>query len=201
MPSRRWAAVARGLSDEGLAPGPCPLMRSGEFTSFSVGSGARRPVAAEASEGLLFPAMRMLSVLLVLSAAAASAQTSRWASADDKTAVWMISQERRWAESACDGNDVVRTLLAEDFQGTSPSGTRYSKPTTPEKPSARDCKLGEVKIRFFGDNLAIAYGSESRVKTSKDGKDYVETLIWTDTWLKRNGRWQIIAAEDLIPAK
>ena len=71
-------------------------------------------------------------------------------------------QERRWAESACDGNDVVHTLLADDFQGTSPSGKRYSKPTTAEKPSARDCKLGEVKIRFFGDNLAIAYGSESQ---------------------------------------
>ena len=143
--------------------------------------------------------MRILSVLVLLSAAA-SAQTSHWASADDKTAAWMISQERRWAESACDGNDVARTLLADDFQGTSPSGTRYSKPTTPEKPSARDCKIGEVKIRFFGDNLAIAYGTESRTKTSKDGKDSVETLVWTDTWLKRNGRWQIIAAEDLIQA-
>jgi hypothetical protein len=106
--------------------------------------------------------MRMLPALLLLSSAA-SAQTSRWASAGDKTAVWMISQERRWAETACDGNDVVQTLLADDFQGTTPSGKRYSKPTTPEKPSARDCKLGEVKIRFFGDNLAIAYGSESRV--------------------------------------
>ncbi len=144
--------------------------------------------------------MRIPSLLLLLCAAAAPAQTSRWASADDKTAVWMISQERRWAESACDGNDITHTLLADDFQGTSPSGKRYSKPTTAEKPSARDCKLGEVKIRFFGDNLAIAYGSESQTKTSKDGKEHVETLIWTDTWLKRNGRWQIIAAEDLIPA-
>jgi uncharacterized protein DUF4440 len=144
--------------------------------------------------------MRRVLTLLLLSTTAASAQTSRWASADDKTAEWMITQERRWAESACDGNDVTQTLLADDFQGTSPSGKRYSKPTTAEKPSARDCKLGEVKIRFFGDNLAIAYGSESRVKT-KDGKDLVETLIWTDTWLKRNGRWQIIAAEDLVPVK
>src|SRR5262249_47018075 len=107
------------------------------------------------------PRMR-LAPLLVLLSAAASAQTAYWASADDKTAVWMISQERRWAESACDGNDVVQTLLADDFQGTSPSGKRYSKPTEREKPSARDCKLGEVKIRFFGDNLAIAYGTESR---------------------------------------
>jgi len=137
---------------------------------------------------------------LVLLSATASAQSSRWASADDKTAVWMISQERRWAESACDGNDVALALLADDFQGTSPSGKRYSRPTTAEKPTARDCKLGEVKIRFFGDNLAIAYGTESRVKT-KDGKDDVETLVWTDTWLKRNGRWQIIAAEDLVPTK
>jgi hypothetical protein len=139
-----------------------------------------------------------LAPLLVLLSAAASAQTSHWASADDKTAAWMITQERRWAESACDGNTVVQTLLADDFQGTSPTGKRYSKPTEAEKPSARDCKLGEVKIRFFGDNLAIAYGSESRVKAGKDGKDAVETLIWTDTWLKRGGRWQIIAAEDLI---
>jgi hypothetical protein len=145
--------------------------------------------------------MHRALVVLLLSATAASAQTSRWASADDKTAQWMISQERRWAEGACDGNDVVKTLLADDFQGTSPSGKRYSKPVTiGEKPSARDCKLGEVKIRFFGDNLAIAYGSESRVKT-KDGKDSIETLIWTDTWLKRDGRWQIIAAEDLVPTK
>ena len=144
--------------------------------------------------------MRILALLSLLSASASLAQTSRWASSDDRVAVWMISQERRWAESACDGNDVVQTLLADDFQGTAPSGKRYSKPTKAETPSARDCKLGEVKIRFFGDNLAIAYGSESRVKSSKDGKDDVETLIWTDTWLKRNGRWQIIAAEDLIPA-
>ena len=145
--------------------------------------------------------MRRLPVLLLLSATAATAQTSRWASADDKTAEWMITQERRWAEAACDGNAVAQTLLADDFQGTSPSGKRYSKPEEiSEKPSARDCKLGEVKIRFFGDNLALAFGTESRVKT-KDGKDSVETLIWTDTWLKRNGRWQVIAAEDLIPAK
>ena len=54
---------------------------------------------------------------------------------------------RRWKTT------LLEHVLADDFQGT------------------RDCKLGEVKIRFFGDNLAIAYGSESQVKTSKDGKD------------------------------
>ncbi len=140
-------------------------------------------------------------LLIAMLCGAASAQQSHWAAPGDPTAKSMIDLERRWAEEACDGNNVVLTLLADDFQGTSPSGERYSKPTSAEKPSARDCKLGEVKIRFFGDSLAIAYGSESRVKISKDGKDYTETLVWTDTWLKREGKWQIIAAEDLLAPK
>ena len=38
-------------------------------------------------------------------------------------------------------------------------------------------RLNDVKVRFYGDT-AIAQGSE--------------------TWKKRNGRWQIVAAEDLI---
>jgi hypothetical protein len=117
----------------------------------------------------------------------------------------MISQERLWAEAACDNNLVAETLLADDFQGTAPTGERYDK--TAELNDAkhptrkyRECKLGDVKVRFFGDNVALLYGSESRVRTDR-GKDESETLIWTDTWLKRNGKWQIIAAEDLFAPK
>ena len=134
--------------------------------------------------------------------ATAHAQQSRWAAPDDKTAAWMISQERRWAESACDNNLVAETFLADDFQGTAPDGKRYSK--TDELNDARhptrkyrDCKLGEVKVRFFGDNVALLYGSESRVRTDL-ANPRPETLIWTDTWLKRAGKWQIVAAEDLF---
>ena len=138
----------------------------------------------------------------------ALAQQSRWATPDDKTAHWMISQEQKWAEAACDNNLVAETLLADDFQGTAPTGERYDKAAElndARHPTRkyRDCKLGEVKVRFFGDNVALLYGSESRVRTDRgDSKDEPETLIWTDTWLKRAGKWQIVAAEDLFaPAK
>jgi hypothetical protein len=40
------------------------------------------------------------------------------------------------------------------------------------------------------------YGSESSVRKAKDGTEQIRCLIWTDTWLKRNGTWQIIAAQD-----
>ena len=58
-------------------------------------------------------------------------------------------------------------------------------------------ELGEVVVRFYGD-VAIAQGSESWIRKSGERGRWV----WMDTWLKRNGRWQVEAAEDLkAPAK
>ena len=54
-------------------------------------------------------------------------------------------------------------------------------------------RLNDVKVRFYG-NTAIAQGSETWEKRSGERGRFV----WTDTWLQRDGRWQIIAAEDLI---
>jgi len=52
--------------------------------------------------------------------------------------------------------------------------------------------LNDVKIRFYGD-AAIAQGNESwQRQTGERGR-----FVWTDTWIRRHGRWQIVAAEDL----
>jgi hypothetical protein len=143
--------------------------------------------------------------LLLLAAISALGQTGRWAVSGDKTAKWMTDMERKWAEAACDNNLVAETVIADDFQGTAPDGKRYDKAgevNDARHPTRkyRDCKLGEVKVRFFGENLALVYGSESRVRTDL-AKPKPETLIWTDTWLKRGGKWQIVAAEDLLASQ
>ena len=94
-----------------------------------------------------------------------------------------------------------RQRIADDFQGTSTKGQRYGKEeaiTTDTKSLARDCQLGEVKVRFFGDSIAIAYGAESRIDKANAGKETKRCQIWTDTWLKRAGKWQIVAAQDTI---
>ena len=39
----------------------------------------------------------------------------------------MIEMERKWAESICVDNGVVASLLADDFQGTSTNGARFTK--------------------------------------------------------------------------
>jgi len=132
-------------------------------------------------------------------------QESRWGSPEEETVKFMIAAEAKWANSACNPQPDLKDVIADDFQGTSPSGRRYGKKdaiTTDTKALERDCQLGEVKVRFFGDSIAIAYGAESAVSKAKDGKETKHCLIWTDTWLKRAGKWQIVAAQDTnIPCK
>ena len=141
-----------------------------------------------------------IAVVTIL-ALPALAQQSRWAAPDDATAKFMIDSERQWAEAACTHNKIAQQILADDFQGTSTAGERYTKSQevadmADTSKSARDCRLLDAKVRFFGDSIALIYGSETSVRKAKDGKDERRCQIWTDTWLRRNGKWQIVAAQD-----
>ncbi len=146
---------------------------------------ARFSAAALAAAALLLPAC---------------AQQSRWASPDDPTAHFIVSMERKWAEGVCVNNGVVARLLADDFEGTSTKGARFTKADElrDEKGPhiAHDCGLDETKVRFFGNNLAIVYGSEHAIGKDPSQPCAKVCQVWTDTWLKRAGRWQIVASQD-----
>ena len=144
---------------------------------------------------------RILSLTYVLVfVTAACAQQSHWAEPGDKSAMFMVDMERKWAEGVCTNNGVVAGLLAEDFQGTTTGGERYTKADElrDEKGPhwAHDCALDDAKVRFFGESVAIIYGSEHAVGKDKHHPDEKQCQIWTDTWLKRDGKWQIAAAQD-----
>ena len=130
----------------------------------------------------------------------ARAQQSHWASADDKTAQYIIEMERKWNEGICVDNGVITGLLAEDFQGTSTAGQRFTKADElkDEKAphTAHGCGLDGARVRFFGDSIALVYGTEHSVGKDKSHPDAKVCQIWTDTWLKRDGKWQIIASQD-----
>jgi hypothetical protein len=139
-------------------------------------------------------------VLLVVFLIPVHAQQSHWASADDQTAKYIVEMERKWAEGVCVDNGVVAGLLAEDFQGTSTSGVRFTKADElkDEKSAhtAHDCGLDEAKVHYFGDSLAIVYGREHAVGKDKSKPNAKVCQIWTDTWLKRDDKWQVIASQD-----
>ena len=125
------------------------------------------------------------------------------------TVQWMIERARAWAEEACGAKSILSDILAEDFRGTSAGGKRYEKPTGeptygPDTHWSKDCRLDDANVRFFGPDVAVMYGAESRTDTLADGKLERRCLVWTDTWLQRKGRWQIVAVQDnrvACPAK
>jgi ketosteroid isomerase-like protein len=123
-------------------------------------------------------------------------------SADDHTSdrAYIRQAESDWAESVVTNDvSVLERILAGDFIGVDIDGSHYSKAdaikdfrTHPSEFASNH--LNEIEIRFYGDT-AVAQGNESWKK--KDGTP--GKFVWTDTWIKRGGKWQIVAAEDLVP--
>ena len=115
---------------------------------------------------------------------------------------YILDSERQWAESVATGDtSAIERILADDFVGVDPKGHLYTKrqmiDDTRNAPKYFvSNRLNDVKVRFYGAT-AIAQGSETWGKRSGERGRFV----WTDTWLKRNGRWQIVAAEDLIASE
>jgi hypothetical protein len=157
----------------------------------------------------------MLSVLLAVSSSASAQRPGdgNWASETDPVAKHLVEQERRWATLACSpgservaaGKALVEEFIAADFTGTSPKGVLYSKSDMLSKDASgtienpeRDCKLLSAKVRYFGLNVAVIYGSESAIIEGPDGKEMTRGLVWTDTVLFRAKKWQVIAVQDMV---
>lgn len=124
--------------------------------------------------------------------------TGRWATSSDAAATTITALEDMWAHTSCSSvPPALKAAFAKDFQGTAPSGRRYGRPKNwGGRGDNLDCKLENIQIRLFGDSVAIAYGKESSTSNPEHGRGMKHCLVWTDTWLKRNERWQILAAQD-----
>ena len=114
---------------------------------------------------------------------------------------YIVECSRQWAESVVtrETSDIER-FVADDFVGINPEGNSYNKAelishtrTAPRKYASNH--LNEVKIRFFGD-AAVAQGSETFERHT--GENRRGRVVWTDTWVRRGGRWQIVAAQDVV---
>jgi len=51
-------------------------------------------------------------------------------------------------------------------------------------------------VHFFGDGVAVVYGHEHAVGKDATQPSAKVCQVWTDTWLKRDDTWQIIASQD-----
>ena len=107
--------------------------------------------------------------------------------------------ETDWAATAVSGDtSVIETILADDFLGVSPEGRQYTRQDFIAEMKAHPNEftanhVNAVKVRFF-DHIAVAQGDETFTRTSGE----TARFVWTDTLALRDGKWQIVAAQDLI---
>jgi Domain of unknown function (DUF4440) len=184
-PAQKAASAAVSPSATGPAPGSAP--------------GTASPAAAAPA-----PAPAAVPVAAVAGAAPAAAAASiapTMSNADRaEDRAYIRKAESDWGESEVTRDaGVLERILSEDFVGVDIDGTHYSKSDALQEYRSRPStylsnRLNAVEIRFYGQT-AIAQGDDSWQK--KDGT--AGKHVWTDTWIQRNGRWQLVASEDLVP--
>lgn len=109
--------------------------------------------------------------------------------------------EREWLDAyeQFDSTAMDR-IVADDFTITFPNGEMQTKPQlmasikAPRKESQPSNKFSteEVQSRAYGDTVILI----GRVITQyqREGKTIREQSRYTDTYVKRNGRWQVVAS-------
>ena len=132
--------------------------------------------------------------LLSLSLAAAQ-DASKTSSLEDQ----IKKQEQNWAQATVkDGAAAVDQYEADDIITTDPSGRVTDKTQDKLDLSSGDFKiqseeLSDVRVRIYS-NTAVASGTNI-VKGTYKGQDINGKYRFTDTWVKRNGKWQVVASQ------
>jgi predicted house-cleaning NTP pyrophosphatase (Maf/HAM1 superfamily) len=142
-----------------------------------------------------------ISLLLIVNGCSSMASASDSYSAADAER-YIKASEAAWAESVSTNDaSVLQRILASDFVWVL-DGEVWNKAR-----AVADAKAGPgdflsdhlnyAHVRFFGDT-AVVQGMETWTRTgSRKGR-----FVWTDTWVLRNGQWQIVQAEDItVPIK
>ena len=117
--------------------------------------------------------------------------------AEDVEAV-ITRLERDWAAAIVTKDlATLDRLLADDFNETSP--TAY---TLPKSQAIEDLKSGnytvkkmdldEISVNVYGDT-AVSFTSQDE-KSTYAGKDTSGHYHFTDVWVKKDGRWQVVAS-------
>jgi ketosteroid isomerase-like protein len=138
----------------------------------------------------------------VVFAAGLSLAEEKKQSSDEKI---LAQLEQQWADALVKRDQaVIDRITAPDWMLTDPEGnlTTKAQADTDLKSGTvafESFKTDELKVRVFGDT-AVVHGLETEKSKYKD-KDTSGQYRFTDTFVKREGRWQCVATHVTRVAK
>jgi len=110
---------------------------------------------------------------------------------------YIIKSELEWGPSLAAGDTTVtERICSEDFIGISSKGAEYNKRDLNKKTvleaNQKKAEVYDVKVVFY-EKAAVARGKETWTNLSDSTSTY---SVWTDTWIYKNNRWLLVAAQD-----
>ncbi len=120
---------------------------------------------------------------------------------DRSVAATVKDLENKWQKAIQDHDvETVSDLLASDFVGTSSTGRVGSKSTLlsqmrRDKNEYKSVQARGMSVRTSGNTVAVVTGVTKESGTTKDGERFKASRRFTDTWVKRNGKWRCIASQ------
>ena len=135
-------------------------------------------------------------ILLVLAGPIHAADPKAESAAEIKQ---ITALEEAWVSAAQKSKaDAIGEMLADDFTMTTPSG--HLSPKDEFVSQFRDgivvietAKLEEIEVRVYG-NAAVATGMLT-IKGHAQDQDLSGSYRFTDTFVKRDGKWMKVAAQ------
>ena len=97
-------------------------------------------------------------------------------------------------------------FLADDYAGVDSRGESETKADAlasikdPQN-AYSSCAEKDMKVRVYGDDAAVVSGHQVYSGTYK-GKSYKDReILWTDTFVRKGGRWQCVASHSTAITK
>ncbi len=147
--------------------------------------------------------MKAVRCITIACALALSSTTPTFAGeAEDVNA----AEEARYAVMIAQDRGALAAVLADEFIYHQPSGKVQNKAGYIEQVTGGDVRIRkaeryDIQIHVYGDT-ATATGS-TKVDVELKGEPKQFDLRFLDVWVKRDGRWQIVARQSAYktPAK
>jgi ketosteroid isomerase-like protein len=155
--------------------------------------------------------MKRILTVAVLVAVATSVALGQMADKQEKTKDGkanveqaLMQMERDWTEAQLQKDTAaLDKIIADDWVGQGPAGTQTKAQGLADLKSEdqkfASITLGNMKVRVFGDT-AVVTGSDDE-KSSYKSKDTSGHYLWSDVFVKREGRWQAVASQGTLIAK
>jgi hypothetical protein len=150
--------------------------------------------------------MMALSAAMLLAQPQTKATAAKKPAAAPNAAVDELKQiENDWVDAEKTKNaDKLGEILADGWAELGWDGKKTDKAKalaemkTPGN-SLDTFEMGPMTVRIFG-TTAVVTGSDTE-KSMEDGKDSSGKYVWTDVFVKQNGKWRAVASQSTKLAK